>query len=50
MSVGRSGKMAMMFLTVDREVPPELVSKIASEIGTDDIKSVRFLEGLSWAY
>ncbi|MBR7005762.1 MAG: ACT domain-containing protein, partial [Candidatus Methanomethylophilaceae archaeon] len=44
MSVGRSGKMAMMFLTVDREVPPELVSKIASEVGTDDIRSVRFLE------
>ncbi len=44
MSVGRSGKMAMMFLTVDRQVPAELVSKIASEVGTDDIRSVRFLE------
>ncbi len=44
MSVGRSGKKALMFLTVDHDVTPGLASAIAKEVGTDDVRYVRFTE------
>ena len=44
MSVGRSGKKALMFLTVDHEVPANIMSTIAAEVPTDYIRAVRFVE------
>ncbi len=44
MSVGRSGRKALMFLTADRTVPQEVVSRIASEIGSAEVRSLCFKE------
>ncbi len=44
MSVGRSGDRALMFLTVDQNIPEEIVSRVAQDVGTDDIKFLDFVE------
>lgn len=44
MSVGRSGPMALMFLTVDQRVPDDLVAKISDAVGTKDIKFLDMVE------
>ena len=44
MSVGRSGDRALMFLTVDQNIPEEIVAKVAKDVGTDDIKFLDLVE------
>ena len=44
MAVGRDSGRAVMFLTVDQSVPEDVVSKIASAVGTDDIKFLDLVE------
>ncbi len=44
MSVGRSGPCALMFLTVDQNIPEDIVAKIAAAIGTNDIKFLDLVE------
>ncbi len=44
MSVGRSGDRALMFLTVDQNIPEEIVSRVAQNVDTDDIKFLDFVE------
>lgn len=44
MTVGRDGKRAMMFLTVDSNVPEEIVSDVAKAVGTDDLKFLDLVE------
>ncbi|MDO5861668.1 MAG: phosphoglycerate dehydrogenase [Thermoplasmata archaeon] len=44
MTVARNGGCAMMFLTVDSNIPEDAVSKIASAIGTSDVKFLDLVE------
>ena len=44
MSVGRDGNKALMFLTVDQNIPDEVVEKIASDVGTEYIKFLDLVE------
>ena len=44
MSVGRDGSRAVMFLTVDQNIPEAIVSKISSAVGTDDVKFLDLVE------
>ena len=44
MSVGRSGDRALMFLTVDQNIPEDIVEKVARDVGTDDIKFIDLVE------
>ncbi len=44
MAVGRDSGRAVMFLTVDQSVSDDVVSKIASAVGTDDIKFLDLVE------
>ena len=44
MSVGRDGDRALMFLTVDQNIPEDIVADIAAKVGTDDIKFIDLVE------
>ncbi len=44
MTVGRDGGRAMMFLTLDGNVPEEIVAKVAEAVGTDDVKFLDLVE------
>ncbi|MDO5852783.1 MAG: phosphoglycerate dehydrogenase [Thermoplasmata archaeon] len=44
MTVGRTDGRAMMFLTVDGNIPEDTVSEIASAVGTDDAKFLDLVE------
>ena len=44
MTVGRDGGRALMFLTVDQNIPEEIVAKVAKDVGTDDIKFLDLVE------
>lgn len=44
MTVARSGSRAMMILTVDSNITEEIVSKVASEVGTDDVRFLDLVE------
>ena len=44
MSVGRSDDRALMFLTVDQNIPEDIVAKVAKDVGTDDIKFIDLVE------
>ncbi len=44
MSVGRKDDHALMFLTVDQNIPEDIVAKIASEVGSEDIKFIDLVE------
>ncbi|MFT0898768.1 phosphoglycerate dehydrogenase [Candidatus Methanoprimaticola sp. MG2] len=44
MTVGRSGKCAMMFLTVDSNIPEDVVAKVAEAVGTEDVKFLDLAE------
>lgn len=44
MAVDRVGGNAMMFLTVDSNIPEEVVAKVASEVGADDVKFLDLVE------
>ncbi|MCL2145744.1 MAG: ACT domain-containing protein [Methanomassiliicoccaceae archaeon] len=44
MSVGRSESDALMVLTVDQHVPPEVLRKIAEVSGTNDVKFADLVE------
>ncbi len=44
MTVGRDGPDAMMCLTVDHDIPDEIVAKVASLVGTEDVKFLDLVE------
>ena len=44
MTVGRDGGRALMFLTVDQNIPEDIVDKVAKDVGTDDIKFLDLVE------
>ena len=44
MSVGRDGPNALMFLTVDQNIPEDIVKKIAEAVGTDRVKFIDLVE------
>jgi D-3-phosphoglycerate dehydrogenase len=44
MSVGRSNADALMVMTVDQQVPPEVLKKITEIAGTEDVKFVDLVE------
>lgn len=44
MSVGRDGGCALMFLTVDQNIPDEIVDRISETVGTKDIKFLDLVE------
>lgn len=44
MTVARSGSNAMMFLTVDGNVPEDVVSRLATSAGMDDVKFLDLVE------
>ena len=44
MTVSRSDKCAMMFLSVDSDIPADLVAKVAEEVGTKDVGFLNLVE------
>ena len=44
MSVGRDGPFALMFLTVDQNIPEDIVKKISEAVGTDRIRFIDLVE------
>lgn len=48
MAVSRSGKCAMMVLSVDGDIPDETVAKVARDVGTKDVGFLNLVERSPW--